>query len=223
MFEELKKDSIKPYVDRRLAEFKELGEKGITTFDFRPFADYVYQADIFSELCFCILTANSSVLMGIKLQSMIGIEGFRKLSLEELEEVIASVGYRFTRQRVERIVKARERFEKVEELLKGAKESGKTLRDLLSDSCSKYKIEGLGLKEASHFLRNIGFEDVAIVDRHIFRYLKEKGLLQDYKTLTRKIYLEAERKLEDICRELNMSQAELDLYIFYHKTAKVLK
>jgi len=104
-----------------------------------------------------------------------------------------------------------------------SEKEGKVIRDLLSDTCSKYKVEGFGLKEASHFLRNIGFEDVAIVDRHIFRYLKEKGLLPDYKTITRRIYLEAERKLEEICQELGMSQGELDLYIFYHKTGKVLK
>lgn len=224
MFEELiaLKDTIKPYVEKRLAEFKELGKTGKTTFDFRPFADYVYTADIFSELCFCLLTANSSALMGIKLQIKIGIEGFRNLSLEELEREISSAGHRFARQRAERIVKAREKFESVMELLNGSKD-GKSIRDLLSDTCSKYKVQGFGLKEASHFLRNIGFEDIAIVDRHIFRYLKEKKLLPDYKTITRKIYLEAERRLEEICHKLGMSQAELDLYIFYYKTGKVLK
>ncbi len=216
------REKIKPYVDKRLSEFKELGKTGKTTFDFRPFADYVYTADLFSELCFCLLTANSSALTGIKLQSFIDIEGFKNMSLEELERTISSAGHRFARQRAERIVKARESFERVMELIEGSRD-GKAIRDLLSDTCSKYKVEGFGLKEASHFLRNIGFEDVAIVDRHIFRYLKEKKLLPDYKTITRRVYLEAERKLEEICQELGMSQAELDLYIFYRKTGRVLK
>ncbi len=224
MFEELQelREKIKPYIDKRLSEFKELGKTGKTTFDFRPFADYVYTADLFSELCFCLLTANSSALTGIKLQSLIDIEGFKNMSLEELERTISSAGHRFARQRAERIVKARESFERVMELIEGSRD-GKAIRDLLSDTCSKYKVEGFGLKEASHFLRNIGFEDVAIVDRHIFRYLKEKKLLPDYKTITRRVYLEAERKLEKICQELGMSQAELDLYIFYRKTGRVLK
>lgn len=224
MFEELiaLKNTIKPHVDRRICQFKRLGEEGETLFDFRPFADYIYTADLFSELCFCILTANSSALLGIKLQKTIGIEGFKRMSLEELEKVIASAGHRFPRQRAERIVKAREKFDSILELLKN-KGDGRVIRDLLSDSCSKYKVEGFGLKEASHFLRNIGFEDVAIVDRHIFSYLKEKGLLSNYRTLTRRIYLEAERRLEEICQRLGMSQGELDLYIFYYKTGKVLK
>lgn len=224
MFDELLsvKEEVKPFVERRLSEFKNLGQRGKTTFDFRPFADYVYEADLFSELCFCILTANSSALTGIKLQKTIGIEGFKSMSLEELERTIALAGHRFARQRAERIVKAREKFEKVVELIKDSKNS-KEIRELISDACSSYKIEGFGLKESSHFLRNIGFDDLAIVDRHIFRYLKEKGLVPDYKTMTRKIYLEAEKRLQEVCATLGMSQAELDLYIFYYKTGKVLK
>ncbi|MFN3599490.1 MAG: N-glycosylase/DNA lyase [Aquificaceae bacterium] len=224
MFEELiaLKEKIGDHVKRRLLEFKRLGEEGRTTFDLRPYANYVYEADLFSELCFCLLTANSSALLGIKLQSSIGIEGFKNMSLEDLEKDISSAGHRFARQRAERILKAREKFDQVLELLKSSK-NGREMRELLSDSYSKYKVEGFGLKEASHFLRNIGFEEVAIVDRHIFRYLKEKGLLPDYKTLTRKIYLTAEEKLQNICQKLGISQAELDLYIFYYKTGKVLK
>lgn len=224
MFEDLLevKERIEPYVKGRLSEFKRLGAEGRTRFNFKPFAHYEYEADIFSELCFCLLTANSSALLGIKAQSAIGIEGFKGMSLEELKQTLSSLGHRFALQRAERIVKARERFERVMELLCGAKD-GKTIRDLLSDTCSKYKVEGFGLKEASHFLRNIGFEDVAIVDRHIFRYLKSVGLIPDYKTMTRKIYLSAERALEGICEKLGISQAELDLYIFYKSTGKVLK
>lgn len=224
MFEELKniKEKIKPYVEKRLSEFKNLGRNGRTYFDFRPFADYSYEADLFSELCFCLLTANSSALLGIRLQKTIGIEGFKEMKLEELEKVIASAGHRFPRQRAERIVKAREKFEEVLELLRKGKDE-KEIRELLSNKSSKYKIEGFGTKEASHFLRNIGFEGLAIVDRHIFRYLKEKGLISNYKNVTKGVYLQAEKVLENICQNLGISQAELDLYIFYHKTGKVLK
>ncbi|MDM7266442.1 MAG: N-glycosylase, partial [Aquificaceae bacterium] len=38
-----------------------------------------------------------------------------------------------------------------------------------------------------------------------------------------KIYLEAEKRLEEVCERLGMTQAELDLYVFYYKTGKVLK
>lgn len=224
MFEEILsvRERVRPYAERRLEEFKQLGKTGWTVFDMRPFANYVYRADIFSELCFCLLTANSSALLGIKLQSTIGVEGFWNMSLEELERVIASAGHRFARQRAERIVKAREKFERLTELLRSS-HKGKEIRRLLSDPSSPYKVEGFGLKEASHFLRNIGYDDVAIVDRHIFRFLREKGLIGDYKTITQRVYLEAEKRLEELCQSLEMSQAKLDLYIFYYKTGKLLK
>ncbi|WP_029551688.1 N-glycosylase/DNA lyase [Thermocrinis jamiesonii] len=224
MFEDvlLAKEKVGTFVKRRLEEFKNLGTFGKTTFDFRPFLDVKYEADIFSELCFCILTANSSATIGIKAQKEIGIEGFKSMSVEEITYVLSSLGHRFAQQRAERIVKARDNFHKTLELLKAGGEPS-TLRDLLSDTCSKYKVEGFGMKEASHFLRNIGYDNISIVDRHIFRFLKEKGLIPDYKTMTRKIYLQAEEALKGIAEKLGLSLAELDLYVFYLKTGKVLK
>ncbi|MCS7262601.1 MAG: N-glycosylase/DNA lyase [Aquificaceae bacterium] len=224
MFEELKalRERVGPQVEKRLAQFRELGAKGRTVFDFRPFADLVYEADLFSELCFCLLTANSSALMGIKLQKTIGPEGFRHLSQEELEKAIASAGHRFARQRAHRIVKARESFHRVVELLSSQKDP-RQVRELLSNPSSPYKVEGFGLKEASHFLRNIGYEGLAIVDRHVLRYLRERALLPPKSTLTKRLYLRAEGELQRVCDSLCMSQGELDLYIFYYKTGKVLK
>jgi len=224
MFEEilLAKERVGEFVQRRLQEFKTLGKFGETAFNFRPFLDLEYKADLFSELCFCILTANSSATLGIKAQREIGIEGFRTMNVDELSKILSSMGHRFARQRAERIINARENFHKTLELLKDGGDPS-NLRDLLSDTCSKYKVEGFGLKEASHFLRNIGYDDVGIIDRHVFRFLKEKGLIPDYKTMTRRIYLMAEKALREIAKELNMSMAELDLYIFYTKTRKVLK
>ncbi len=224
MFEDIERaiKLVESYVKKRVEEFRKLRDVGITHYDFRPFLDVDLEADVFSELCFCILTANSSASVGIRLQKEIGIEGFKSMSLEELTDVISRHGHRFARQRAERIVKARKVFEDVMGLLRSAK-SGKEIRELLSDACSKYKVEGFGLKEASHFLRNTGFDDVAIIDRHVLRYLKEKGLIPDQKTLTRRIYLIAEERLQEVCSQLGLTQAELDLYIFYIKTKKVLK
>ncbi len=224
MFEDIlrAKEKIGSIVKQRLLEFERLKKEGKTYFNFRPFLDIEYEADILSELCFCLLTANSSATLGIKLQKVLGIDGFWNAPLEELVQVFEKHGHRFAKQRAERIIRARETFPNVLELLGNSKE-GRNIRDLLSDTCSKYKVEGFGMKEASHFLRNIGYSDVAIVDRHVFRFLKERKLLPDLKTITRKIYLQAEKVLDEICKDLNMTQGELDLYIFYVKTKKVLK
>ena len=87
-------------------------------------------------------------------------------------------------------------------------------------------IKGLGMKEASHFLRNIGFKDVAIVDFHIIDLLKREGLTDfDRKTsgLSKGKYLEIEGVLEKLGKELGMNLAELDLYLWYMETGKILK
>ncbi len=213
---------VRDYVLKRLGEFERLGREGKTRFDFRPFLDIDYEAGLFSELCFCLLTANSSASMGIRIQAELGDEGFLRSSYEELVEVIRKHGHRFPEQRAERIIGAREKWEKVLELLRKEKDR-KEVRRLLADPNSEFKIKGFGYKEASHFLRNIGEKDVAIIDRHIYRFLTENGLFPEVKTMTPKRYLEAEKVLGEVCEQLGITQAELDLYIFYIKTKKVLK
>ena len=210
-------NSVKDHVDKRIAQFRNLKEKGLTEFDFRPFLDIdPYRADIFSEASFCILTPNSSAALGIKIQKEVGIEGFKKLSTDDLFQIIRKKGHRFARQRAERIVMLRDKMDIIEKAVKI--KSGKEARDILVK-----EIYGYGYKEASHFLRNTGFEDVAIIDRHISRFLFEKGIVKPRKTITKKVYLECEEALEDLSGELGISLAELDLYIFYIKTGKVLK
>jgi N-glycosylase/DNA lyase len=208
---------VKPYIDQRIGQFKSLKEKGLTIFDFKPFADIkVSEADIFSETCFCILTANFKAETGIKIQTEVGIEGFRNYSLEELYNIFKKHGHRFAMQRAERIVNLRP----LESFLQEIRyyDDGKKAREELVK-----KVKGYGYKEASHFLRNIGFEDVAIIDRHISRFLFENNLIKPRKTITKNVYLESESVLEKLCQELNLTQGELDLYIFYIKTKKVLK
>ncbi|NPA41775.1 MAG: N-glycosylase/DNA lyase [Aquificae bacterium] len=213
---------VKKFVLQRVGEFERLGREGKTHFDFRPFLDIDYEAGLFSELCFCILTANSSASMGIRIQAKVRDEGFMEMSFEELATLIRSHGHRFPEQRAQRIVEVRQRWKDIEGLLRSEKDS-KEIRKLLADPKSPYKIKGFGYKEASHFLRNIGSKDIAIIDRHVYRFLTENGLFPQVKTLTPKRYLEAEEALEKVCNELNITQAELDLYIFYIKTKKVLK
>ncbi len=213
---------VREHVLKRVGEFERLSKEEITHFDFRPFLDIDYDAGLFSELCFCLLTANSSASMGIRIQAKLGDEGFMRASEKELTEVFRSHGHRFPEQRAWRIVEVRQRWEEIRELINSGK-GWKEVRSLLAEPKSPFKIKGFGYKEASHFLRNIGAKDLAIVDRHIYRFLTENGLFPSVKTLTPKRYLEAEKVLEELCKELKITQAELDLYIFYIKTKKVLK
>ncbi len=211
---------VQDHVKGRIEEFKRLGREGKTHYDFRPYLDIDFTAGLFSELCFCLLTANAPASMGIKIQAKIGDEGFMNLPPQDLAKVIREHGHRFPEQRAERITMVRDKWEEIRGLLDTPSQD---LRTTLADPKSPHKILGFGYKEASHFLRNIGREDVAIIDRHVYRFLTENGLFPEVKTLTPKRYLEAEKRLETLCEDLGITQAELDLYIFYIKTKKVLK
>ena len=84
-------------------------------------------------------------------------------------------------------------------------------------------VKGVGYKEASHFLRNIGFSNLAIIDFHIIDILAKYKLIQKPKTLTKRKYLEIENLLRRIAKKLSISLAELDLYLWYMETGKIVK
>ena len=85
-------------------------------------------------------------------------------------------------------------------------------------------MKGFGLKEASHFLRNTGHDNCAILDRHIIRLMHEHALIPALpKTITERNYLRIESALDDFAREAGMNHSLLDLYLWYMKTGKVLK
>ncbi len=208
---------VEAYVKERLRQFKTLGKERRVKFSFKPFESLEFEATPFTELMFCLSTANSSAKIGLKIQSTISEQEFKHASKEELERKLKSLGHRFYPQRAEYMVLARERFIDVMDVLSSSY-NVKVKRERLVNL-----IKGFGFKEASHFLRNVGYFDVAIVDRHISNYLFEKGFVERRKTITRKVYLECESALEKICDSMGISQGELDLYIFYMKTGKVLK
>ena len=97
-------------------------------------------------------------------------------------------------------------------------ENGKEAREWLVNN-----IKGLGYKEASHFLRNVGFMDVAIVDFHIVDLLAKNKIIKKPKTMTKKKYLEIEEVLEKLSKKLGLELGELDLYLWWMETGKALK
>ena len=199
--EDLKNSDIKSIVNHRINEFKELGRKSSN--------------DLFKELCFCILTANFNAERSIKIQKEID-KGFLYLPEEMLVEKLREFGHRYPFARARYIINARKYKDNLKEIICNLK--GERLREWLVKH-----IAGLGYKEASHFLRNIGFDDFAIIDFHIVDILAKHDLIKKPKTITRKKYLEIEGILREIARKSNLTLAELDLYLWYMETGKVLK
>lgn len=202
--ERLKDTSVGDIVEDRVEEFKEIGCKGNNRW--------------FSELSFCILTANSTAQLGIDIQNDLGAEGFIELPFEDLKEKIKNHGHRFYRTRSEYILEARRYSDDIKNIITDFSDS-KEARKWLVDN-----VKGIGYKEGSHFLRNVGYDDLAILDRHVLRVLDEGELIDCIpKTLTKKRYLAIEKDLEGVIEEVGLSLAQTDLYIWYMDTGKILK
>jgi N-glycosylase/DNA lyase len=86
-------------------------------------------------------------------------------------------------------------------------------------------VKGIGYKEASHFLRNIGMgEGLAILDRHVLRNLKRHGAIKEVpKTLTPKKYKEIEQQMRDFSRKAKIPMEEMDLLFWSEETGEVFK
>ncbi len=208
--------NVEKIIKNRLKEFERLGNSKQTLFDFYPFLNLKIRATIKSELAFCISTANSSAISGLYFQKQLEKFDFNRIEVEKIETLLKQAGVRFYSKKAIYISKALLNFEIVERALKI---EDKKARDILVSS-----IKGLGYKEASHFLRNVGRKNIAIIDRHVLRWMKEKGLIDNIpKNLNKKNYLQLERILSKLSDEIGMNLAKLDLYMWYEKTKKVLK
>jgi N-glycosylase/DNA lyase len=179
--------------------------------------------DIFKELCFCILAANSSAEMGLKtLAAMEDI--LLHADLGVLQDRIR-IGFRFKRKRPSYIVHTREYLKrefqfKLRELL-GSFPNAESRRAFFAQNRD---IKGIGMKEASHFLRNVGFRGYAILDIHILKCLRELGVIRkSRKALTPDRYRNIENKMREFSAQIGIDMDELDLLLWSRKTGKILK
>ncbi|MEJ2294322.1 MAG: N-glycosylase/DNA lyase [Candidatus Lokiarchaeota archaeon] len=200
--ENLKKSEVSEIIQSRINQFSKIKEKSID--------------DIFIELCFCIMTANCGAEKCIEIHDLIG-EDFLNLSESGLVDKFKEYGYRFPNVRAKYIINARDYKEKVNKILFSSQER-LTIRNNLVKT-----IKGLGYKESSHFLRNIGFSDYAIIDFHIVDLLERYNLIEKPKTMTIRKYHEIEEVLMSLGEKVDLTMAELDLYLWYLETGKVLK
>jgi len=170
----------------------------------------------FSELCFCILTANSRAKTAINIQNEIKQNGFLKMNQSQLTEVIKRNKHRFHNNKAKYIVEAR-KYKEIKKILNGLDEY--SAREWLVKN-----IKGVGYKEASHFLRNVGYKNLSILDRHILNLMFENNYISNIpKPLTKSKYLEIEKTFLELSHEVKMCPAELDLYMWYLKTGEILK
>ncbi|MDI6807191.1 MAG: N-glycosylase/DNA lyase [Candidatus Aenigmarchaeota archaeon] len=179
--------------------------------------------EIFTELVFCLLTPQSKartcwdVVVTLKKKGLIW-NGDRNNIANEL------VGVRFKNKKASYIVKARKLFSKNGKITIKSKlklfDDAYKLRDWLV-----HNVKGIGYKEASHFLRNIGLgENMAILDRHILKNLNLLGVTDDVpSSLSKKRYFEIENRMMKFSSKINIPMSYLDLVLWYKETGETFK
>ena len=203
-------NKIKKSVKKRIEEFRRLHKK--------------QDKDVFGELCFCIMTANANALKCDEaLKSLKAGDHHLNSSVCSIRSRIKGK-VRYHNKKAEFIVGARRLFKKGRGLDIKSKIDTKDIiatRDWFVEN-----IKGVGYKETSHFLRNIGLgRDIAILDRHILKNLKKYGAIEKVPDSvgSRKVYMDIEDKMRRFSKTVRIPLDELDLLFWSLQTGFIFK
>jgi N-glycosylase/DNA lyase len=213
-------------IDRLLVAYRERRKEIRSRLrEFRDVWRSASDARLWEEMVFCIFTAGASAKMGLR-----SVEALRPLlqsgaQHEMTSALVAAGAHRFPNARPGYVIVTRNYLRescsmRLRERLWGYR-SPIERRDWLA---KEPRIKGLGYKEASHFLRNIGFKGYGILDKHIVRSLYELNVIDSPKPpTTRGKYLETEGKMRQFARSTRINFDELDLLLWSMKTGEILK
>lgn len=179
-------------------------------------------SDIFVELAFCIFTPQSKTLScdtavkNLKSKGLLFDTAAQKISRN-------ISGVRFHNNKAAYLVEARN-------ILANSKgidiKSRIDKKDIFSTREWFVKnIKGIGYKEASHFLRNIGLgSDIAILDVHILRNLVKYKVIKELpKTINKEVYIDIESKMRIFSEKIDIPMDELDLLFWAKQTGYIFK
>jgi N-glycosylase/DNA lyase len=197
-------------IKKRLEDFKQVWEKS--------------DEDVFIELCFCLLTPQSKAkAVDRAIKNLIEKDLLFSGNKEQISKELRNSGVRFHKNKTKYILEARKFFthnEKINIKSKLNKGTVDEKREWLVEN-----VKGLGYKEASHFLRNIGLGfELVILDRHIMENLMKYKIIDEIpECLSRKCYLILEKKLKNFSKKVNIPLAELDLLFWSEETGEIFK
>lgn len=197
-----KYSELKPIIKNRLREFSEV-----------PEADYFY------ELCFCLCTPQSKARHAFEVQQILQTKDFLNDPFDPTPILRDPKHYiRFHNQKAKRLLEAREKYQDIFQIIKAD-------IDPMEKRNTIYKeVTGFGMKESAHFLRNIGFRDMAILDRHILKHLVHCNVFTEIpKISSQKQYLEVESRFVQFSETVEIHIDELDLLFWSYEAGEILK
>ncbi|MBI4181559.1 MAG: N-glycosylase/DNA lyase [Candidatus Aenigmarchaeota archaeon] len=202
---------------RRLYREKEQEIKGRLR-DFEM-AGYRPPRELFPELCFCLLTPGTKAEQADRMIKHLVDTGLLYQGSEQEIAKVLQKRVRFHNAKARHIVAARALLADERFRLALLREPAKAREFLVRN------VRGMGYKEASHFLRNVGKgEGLAILDRHVLRNLVQYRALQRAPaSMTPQRYLEIEEKVRSFARKLGIPMEELDLLLWSKETGRIFK
>lgn len=190
-------------IRQRLREFTEV-----------PPSEYLY------ELMYCLMTPQTSAESADKVVGRLKQLLFETSAVDP-EPILRDRRHyiRFHKTKTQRLLKMKEEFPTIASAL-ATSASPVELREWLVKH-----VKGLGYKEATHFLRNIGRNGgLTILDRHILRNLQRYGAIRTVpKSLTKKRYLSVERRFIEFSGSIGIPVDELDLLFWSMETGEIRK
>ncbi|MEM4259397.1 MAG: DNA lyase [Candidatus Pacearchaeota archaeon] len=171
------------------------------------------------EFMFCLLTPQSNAQRCWEAVEQLNL--LNKFTDDKIKEILKAKT-RFYNNKTKYILEAEKTWNNLKQKLKinDKKDSIKNLRNWLADN-----VKGYGLKEASHFLRNIGKSNnqIAILDRHIVRNMKKFGIITDESIKSGRDYLEKEQKFLEFSKKIGIPADELDLLFWSNENGEIFK
>ncbi len=188
----------KEEIQQRLTEFKNLPEN-------------LY----IGEFMFCMLTPQSNGQRCWEAVTL--LQQQKKLTLPIVKDILRKKT-RFHNKKTRYLLEGIKNWQIVKKFL--SQQNTKELRDYLA-----VQVKGFGMKEASHFLRNIGKSknEIAILDRHILKNLNVNNIITDDRIKTRTHYLAVEGKYLAFANVLNIPPDELDLLWWSKENGEIFK
>jgi len=190
-------------VRRRLKEFRQI-----------PRERYFY------ELIYCLMTPQSSAVNAGKAQQVFEAVAFRYNAVDPLPIVSDKRHYiRFHITKSARISAVKLQYDEIDTLLQSSRSAAEKREWLVRH------VNGFSMKEATHFLRNIGMNDgLAILDRHILKNLVYHNVIRTIpKTVTKKRYLFIEGRFRQFALRVSITVDELDLLFWSREAGEILK
>ena len=178
------------------------------------------QTEWFYEACYCILTPQSKAVHADAVVHALQSKDFWTYGFDTTSLLRNPETYiRFHNQKNKNLLALREGFQEIENTITQYRDTPLTLRDILTK-----QIRGFGMKEAAHFMRNIGIFGPTILDRHILKHLAQCGIRSAKKPMTTKAhYLQIEKAWLRYCKKVDIPMEEMDLVFWSMETGIILK